>query len=485
MALLKVLWRTVKIMFFLGNSNIRSPRFLLVRSSRWLAMAIVMTLFALPTKTLSQTFYHPGVLINQAQLDSLKKFVAAGKQPWKDAYTEALASSFSSLSYVPRPFDTVDCGAFNVPNNGCTEETVDSKAAYSHALLWYLNGNKAHAQKAIQIMNAWSAVLKTHANTNAPLQAGWGATMFPRAAEIIRYTKAGWAQADIDRFSNMLRKAYLPNMWDGSPRSNGNWDLTMIEGMMGIGVFLDSVPVFDHAVTMWRQRVPAYFYMTTDGPYPPPSPGDTTMVNKDLIITYWQGQTTFKDGLSQETCRDFNHTQFGIASTINAAEIARLQGVDLYGSEEKRLITALEFHSNFMNGAAVPSWLCDGKLHLSTSPTWEIAYNHFHNRMNIALPNTLKLIGRIRPTGATATQWMMAWETLTHAETGGKAVLPMAPILTVGISPSRQVRPPVQGAKIVFMEGQGLLIQKTGKDGRHNWFTPAGKHFAAAVISAK
>ena len=451
----------------------------------WIVLAIVFAVLSLPTKTSAQSFYHPGVLVNQAQLDSIKKFVAAGKEPWKAAYTEALASTFSSLSYVPKPFDTVDCGAFNVPNDGCTEETSDSKAAYTHALLWYLNGNKAHAQKSIQIMNAWSAVLKAHTNTNAPLQSGWGATMFPRAAEIIRYTKAGWAQPDIDRFSDMLRKAYLPNMWNGSPRSNGNWDLTMIEGMMGIGIFLDSVPVFDHAVSMWRQRVPAYFYMTTDGPYPPPSPGDTTMVNKDLIITYWQGQTTFKDGLSQETCRDFNHTQFGIASTINAAEIARLQGVDLYGDEAKRLTTALEFHATFMNGAAVPAWLCDGKLHISTSPTWEIAYNHFHNRMHTDMPNTLKLISRIRPTGTTATQWMMAWETLTHAETGGKAVLPMAPILTVGISQYRQDRRPVQGMKIVFVDGRGVLIQKIGKNGSPDWFLPNGKRYSSSAISAR
>ena len=42
---------------------------------------------------------------------------------------------------------------------GDFEHLDDARAAYTHALLWYYTGNQAHANKAIEIMNAWSATL--------------------------------------------------------------------------------------------------------------------------------------------------------------------------------------------------------------------------------------------------------------------------------------------------------------------------------------
>ena len=57
--------------------------------------------------------------------------------------------------------------------------------------------------------------------------------------------------------------------------------------------------------------------------------------------------------------------QFGIAATINAAETAHIQGVDLFGSEKGRLETTLEFHARFLNGASVPSNVC-----VITGPTY-------------------------------------------------------------------------------------------------------------------
>jgi hypothetical protein len=54
---------------------------------------------------------------------------------------------------------------------------------------------------------------------------------------------------------------------------NGNWELAMIEGMASIAVFTEDAALLDHAMTMWRARVPAYFYMASDGPTPTIRPG--------------------------------------------------------------------------------------------------------------------------------------------------------------------------------------------------------------------
>jgi hypothetical protein len=96
----------------------------------------------------------------------------------------------------------------------------------------------------------------------------------------------------------------------------------------------------------------------------------------NALVTFWYDQTTYVDGLCQETCRDLGHVQYGLAALIDAAETALIQGVDLYGEEQARLVAGLEFHANCLQGATVPSWLCGGTLtDVKFDPMWEIAVN--------------------------------------------------------------------------------------------------------------
>jgi hypothetical protein len=366
-------------------------------------------------------FVHPGILVDQGMLDFVKGKIAAGAEPWKSALAQASSSSLGSLSYTPHPRADVDCGPSSNPDNGCTDEKNDVAAAYTHALLWVHTGDTHHAQVAITIMNAWSSTLQQHTNSNAPLQSAWAAEVFPRAAEIIRYTNAGWSAADVQHFSTMLSKVYLPEVVNGST-SNGNWDTSMIEATMNIAVFLDDMPTFQKAVTLWKERTPAYIYLTSDGALPVQPPRDPKSTS--ALETYWYDPAAFIDGLTQESCRDlpnsgtqgFGHAQYGVAGIINAAETARIQGVDLFSLEQKRITAMLELHSKYLNGASVAS-LCKTAIAApSADPMWEIGYNAYANVLGQPLPQTQKLVGTIRPTGATH---HMVWETLTHGDIGG------------------------------------------------------------------
>ena len=358
--------------------------------------------------------HHPGILVNRGMLDFVKGKIDADAEPWRGALEQAQDSKYGSLSYEAQPRANVECGSYSNPDNGCSEEKSDCVAAYTHALLWYHTGDEAHAEKAIEIMNAWSSTIEQHTNSNAPLQAAWVAEVFPRAAEIIRYTYDGWAEADIEQFETMLRDVYLPLLIDGSS-SNGNWELSMIEAVMNIGIFIDDKGVFDKGVKMWRERVPAYVYLTSDGPTPVPPPrGNKT---GEALIGFWYNQRTFVDGLSQETCRDLGHVQYGLAAILNAAETARIQGVDLYGEEQERIRATLGFHAKYINGEPVPDWLCNGALKdARADPMWEIGYNHYATTLHYDMPQTRALTMSIRPSGA---DHHMVWETLTHGDIGG------------------------------------------------------------------
>jgi len=74
-------------------------------------------------------FIHPGVLVNRAQLDELKKRVAAGIEPQKSAFQKLKISPLSAPDYTPHPRETVECGSYSKPDLGCKNEQADSEAA--------------------------------------------------------------------------------------------------------------------------------------------------------------------------------------------------------------------------------------------------------------------------------------------------------------------------------------------------------------------
>ncbi|MFI6478380.1 alginate lyase family protein [Nonomuraea sp. NPDC050663] len=365
---------------------------------------------ALPARAAPAQFTHPGVLLGRAQLDVMRARVRAGAQPWKSAFDQMMAHNLASLSRTPKPRAVVECGSYSNPNHGCTDERQDALAAYTMALAWYVTEDTRYATKAIQYMDAWSATLRDHTNSNAPLQSAWSASSWPRAAEIIRYTYSGWSQAGIDRFSTMLRTVYLPEVINGS-NSNGNWELSMMEAALGIAVFLEDRSAYDRAVARWRNRVPAFIYLDSDGELPRTVPG-SGLDTRSEIVGYWHGQTTFVNGLAQETCRDFVHTGYGLSAVSHFAETTRLQGQDLYPEIADRLRHALGLHSKYELGTAPPSWLCGGSLKRGLGPITEVGFNALHNRMGYAMSNTQALTEQRRPAGTNVL--FVAWETLTH-----------------------------------------------------------------------
>jgi len=361
-------------------------------------------------------FYHPGVLVNRAQLELIQSKVAASAEPWKSAFEAAMSSEFGARSYKPHPWDTCQCGPFSKPDLGCKDEQRDSEAAYTQALLWFITGDKAYAENAIKIMDAWSYTLTGgHTNSNGPVQAAWCAEQWPRAAEIIRYTYYGWSADEVDRFKKMLKEQYVPSLIHGSGE-NGNKELSMSEALINIGVFNDDRETFDRGVKMWRGRAPAYIYLSSDGPTPLKAVGWDTMPiwgNKGLT-------TPFVDGLLQESVRDSGHANLALSAMVNAAETARQQGLDLYAEQAKRIMAALEFQAQYLppNNATPPK-----NVTFHTHPTWEIAYNHYHNRMGFDLSKMAAVLQKNRPTGV---NHQMAWETLTHAEVGSVGLPPIS-----------------------------------------------------------
>ena len=122
----------------------------------------------------------------------------------------------------------------------------------------------------------------------------------------------------------------------------------------------------------------------------------------------------------QESARDPQHANFALAGMVDVAETARQQGIDLYGGEMgKRMMAALEFQAQYLppNNTPAPE-----HLEFAPRPTWEIAYNEFHDRLGFKLPKMAAVLPTIRPTGI---NHQIAWETLTHGSIGSVGLPPL------------------------------------------------------------
>lgn len=347
-------------------------------------------------------FTHPGAISNKADLDFVKAKLAINAEPWNTAYNQMLTIA-TNYNGTTAPQD----GAENA-------QKADARQCYANALAWYFTGNANYADNAIRILNVWGNTFNGYAvpavgqGSQSQLNAGWIGALFGPAAEIMR-SYSGWTTTDRTIVQNMFRTRFYPALKQMSTW-NGNNDLTQIDALINIAVFNEDATEFNLAIQRLNARNPSYFYLASDGGVPAIA-GDGNNVN-----TFWSNPTQWVDGLTQETCRDYNHhAQFALASALHAAETAWNQGVDVYTPNTDRYIAALELMAQQMVTGSMQGTCANNVTSASVFNTFEVGYNHYHNRMGLTLPNTYQVITqRIRPNGAS--DWNIFFETLTHGE---------------------------------------------------------------------
>src|SRR5207253_9587046 len=137
-----------------------------------------------------------------------KAKVAAGAQPWKSGWDRLVANAHASLSWTPNPVAMIYRGADGVHAENYGQLYNDAAAAYALALRWKISGDAAYADKSVQVLNAWSAVLTgIGGTTDMFLAAGLQGYQIANAAEIMR-TYDGWSAPDFARFKNMMLQVF-------------------------------------------------------------------------------------------------------------------------------------------------------------------------------------------------------------------------------------------------------------------------------------
>ena len=325
-------------------------------------------------------FLHPGISHSQASIDFVKSKVEAGEQPWLNSWKRLNDSSYSSLRWEPRPLDHVERGASNRPDIGSGDFSRDATASYTHALHWAISGDERHARKSAEIINAWSQTLESISNHDAKLLVGMEGHKFCNAAELLRHTWDGWPDKDQQRFRKMATDIWYPIIEDFYPSANGNWDASMLQTMIAMGVFMDDRKMFDRAVS---------YFLEGEG--------------NGAVRNYFN-----EFGECQESGRDQAHTQMGLEFLANTCETAWNQGVDLYSAFDNRLLLGFEYTAKYNLGRDVryERYISFEKRYDYKSisdnsrgrlrPMYEKVYNHYHNRKGLPAQYTKEAALKIR-----------------------------------------------------------------------------------------
>jgi regulation of enolase protein 1 (concanavalin A-like superfamily) len=346
------------------------------------SIIIFLIFFSIVSAVNAQTFIHPGILHSKVDVQRMKEAVANKTEPIYSGYQLFIQNPASQLNYkMQGPLAMVGRN----PTVGAAAYDNDANAAHQNAVMWAITGDRRYADKAIEIVNAWSSTLKSITGKDAVLMAGLGPFKMINAAEILRYTNAGWKEAGIKQTEKHFKEVIYPVLKDFAPFANGNWDAAAMKTMMAIAVFCNDRPMFERAL---------HYYVNGHGN------GSLT----HYIIN--------EDGQVQESGRDQAHTQLGIGMLAECCAIAWNQGLDLYAYDNNRLLKGFEYTAKFnLGNDDVPftEWLDrTGKYHHTKisqqargelRAVYEQVYNHYVVQMGLSAPYVQQAAEKLRPEG--------------------------------------------------------------------------------------
>jgi len=374
----------------------------------------------------SEPFVHPGILQSKGDLGRMKWGIVT-KDPVICAGFEVFrANNLSQSSYVMKgPGDTIG----RAPNVNFGQFNDDATAAYQNALMWCLTGEMAHANKAKEIINAWASKLQRVSGRDGVLMAGLGPFELVNAAELLRYSDAGWLESDIRQSERMLTNAIYPEIKDFAFFANGNWDAAVERTMMAIAVYCNDRAMFERALR---------YYCHGGG---------------NGRLTYYVIDDA---GQAQESGRDQQHTQLGLALLGDCCQTAWSQGLDLYAYADNRLLKGFEYTAKYLLGQQVPfTTMIDrtGKYpwdkisaRSGFRPIYEQIFNHYAYGAGIAAPWTQRaVLEHVRPEGPMKNHDNAGFGTLLYASSNtmpvanSAAAPPVAPGAIAGLGSSRKI----------------------------------------------
>lgn len=339
---------------------------------------ILLCTLCLTLSTYAQEFRHPGLIVSQESLDRMQGYIEHKTEPAYAGFLALQKDNRSHSDYKMRgPYRIIARDGQYKGTKGPSEQ--DFTAAFYNALRYHLEGDKAHADKALSIINAYADSLQAMDGHDGPLCC-LQVYLLVNAMELMRQV----APADMQgRWKQMLQRAVIPTIERfeaDSPYANGNWGAIVNKCRMAIAIYTDDRALYDHAREMFLD------------------------CNDNGALPHYISTT----GQCQETGRDQAHAQLGIGNLAEICEMAWNQGDDLWAAHDRRMLTGYEYTAKYNLGHddipfetwsdctglycnwTVPSAMQRGKFR----PVYELAYAHYVGRLGLQMPYTARVLGR-------------------------------------------------------------------------------------------
>lgn len=339
-------------------------------------------------------FVHPGLLHSDQDFARMRKEVAQGAQPWTAGWQKLIDNRHASLTWQSRPQVVVFRGSDGKDPQNYPTLFNDAAAAYALALRWQVSGDKAYADKAVEILNAWSTSLTgIGGSSDRFLASGIYGYQFANAAEMLR-NYPGWKPADFNRFKHLMLTVFYPMNHDFLEHHNGakidhywaNWDLANMSSMLAIGVLTDRHDIYQEAAEYFRHGAG----------------------NGSIEHAVWK---TYNGGLGQlqESGRDQGHSMLDVALLGAFCQMAWNQGDDFFGYEDNRVLKGAEYAAEYNLGQNVPYTsysnsdvtqpVISSASRGDSRPIWELIYNHYVVLKGLKAPAVQAYAAKVRAEG--------------------------------------------------------------------------------------
>ena len=348
--------------------------------------------------TYPETFTHPGVVFNMTDIERWREIVKTQHMPQYASFELLQNDRLSSSTYgMVGPFPELYSGEAEGKPNIVNLVANDFGAACQNAIMFAATEQKAYADKAMEIIRAYSKLNKPayHAGGAGQLDhilliSNIGAKLV-YAIELMHHLEgSGMTDSDFADACGILRNCFIPtldaffNITEPSKMAIGNFGAAAMNCYISMGILLDDA-------AMYRKAIERYL----------------TGYDNGSIRYYIDAET----GQCQETGRDQTHCQLGLGMLSMVCENAWKHGTDLYGVLDNRLLLGYEYTAKYNLGYDVPFKIMPeltGKYHWTYpdqvdkeelltgkrtegrrgkfSPVYERVYNHYVVRKGLAMP---------------------------------------------------------------------------------------------------
>ena len=328
---------------------------------RYLLTTILFSFLTLgSTAQTERGFRHPGGLYTQDDFDRVKQQIADGNSRVIAAHNVLRSAAYAQSSAGTNPVETIVRGGGSGENyiNAARGATI----AFQNALRWKIEGNKACANHAVDVLMRWCNTTKAvTGNSDQCLAYGLYGYQFAQAAELMRDYE-GWKPEDFQAFQHWMLDVWYPGCigflrgrngtwensgkwWQAPGHYWSNWGLCNAMALLSIGVLCDDVFIYNQGLSFIKyDQVGTFKEPRTENPIK--NDGLTEFWGNLIVTTTeWDGETGAygKVGQMNESGRDTGHSAMALGLAVDIARQAWNQGDDLFAYMDHRLAAGIEY----------------------------------------------------------------------------------------------------------------------------------------------